>query len=128
MSLLLLDELSIPTQPVAVPYASVFEGLIAAADRLVIDKLGGSPVIYQPADGDAVEVSGVFDQLYVLAQGNAHAGVETLGPAVFLRLDDLPVNPDDDDPTLTIGALTYRVIERKRDGIGGIVLALRLVQ
>lgn len=103
----------------------VFAELVAAADRAVQANLGGEPVTYQPAAGSAVVVVGVFDAVYVLTKGDAEAGVETLGPAVFLRLEDLPVNPEDDEPTLLLGAVEYRVIERRPDGIGGIVLALR---
>jgi hypothetical protein len=104
-----------------------FADLIAAADRVVHSKLGGEVVTYAPEVGDAVPVTGIFDEQYVLAKGTAEAGVETLGPAVFFRLEDLPVDPEDDEPTLTIRGDAYRVIERRPDGMGGIVLALRLV-
>lgn len=128
MSLLLLGGADTPavTPPVPV-FVSAFAELVAATDRIVLSLLGGAPVVYQPAIGDAVHVSGVFDALYVLAQGDAEAGVGTLGPAVFLLLADLPIHPELDEPTLTIGGLTYRVFERRPDGLGGIVLALRLV-
>lgn len=128
MSLLLFDGF---TAGEAVPAPSVFTSPFAALveliDRSVLDVLGGEAVVYQPADDDPVEVTGVFDARYVLAKGDPEAGVETLGPAVFLRLDDLPTDPELDDPILIIRALEYRVIERRTDGIGGIVLALRLV-
>lgn len=81
---------------------------------------------YQPESGAPVDVTGIFDEAYVLAKGDAEAGVEAAGPAVFLRLDDLPVDPEQDEPTLAIGGREYRVIERRPDGLGGIVLALRL--
>jgi hypothetical protein len=102
-----------------------FADLVEQMDRAAQDKLGGVPVIYQPAAGAAVTISGIFDALFVLAKGSAQAGVEALGPAVFLRLGDLPVNPDTDTPTLTIGGVDYRVTERKRDDMGGILLELR---
>lgn len=104
-----------------------FAELVAAADRAGQTLLGGETVTYQPAVGSPVDVTGFFDSQYVLAKGTAEAGVETLGPAVFVRLEDLPTNPEDDDPTLTIRGDNYRVIERRPDGIGGIVLALRRV-
>lgn len=106
---------------------TTFSELVAQADRAVQVALGGELVTYAPEDGDPVEVTGVFDEQYVLAKGSADAGVETLGPAVFFRLDDLPVEPEDDEPTLTIRGSNYRVTERRPDGIGGIVLALRRV-
>jgi hypothetical protein len=84
-------------------------------------------VIYQPAVGAAVLIQGLFDELYSLAQAGAEAGTETLVPAVFLRLSDLPVDPEQDDPTLTIAGFDYRVIERRTAGLGAIVLALRKV-
>jgi len=104
-----------------------FAELVAAADDATREHLGGEPVTYQPAVGAPVEPVGIFDEAYVLAKGDAEAGVETLGPAVFLRLEDLPVDPELDEPTLTIRGVEYRVIERRPAGLGGIVLALRRV-
>jgi hypothetical protein len=104
-----------------------FADLIVGVDRAAQGALGGEVVSYQPAAGAPVSVTGIFDAQYVLARGTAEAGVETLGPAVFFRLEDLPTNPEDDEPVLTIRGDAYRVIERRPDGMGGIVLALRLV-
>ncbi len=104
-----------------------FGDLVARVDRAVHSTLGGETITYGPSAGPPVQVTGVFDEQYVLAKGTAEAGVEALGPAVFFRLDDLPDDPDDDDPTLTIRDVDYRVIERRPDGMGGIVLALRKV-
>lgn len=87
-------------------------------------------ITYTPAVGSPVEVSGIFDELYVLAKGDPEAGVETLGPAVFLLLSQLPVHPDDDDPILTIPSVDgvdYRVTERRTAGLGAMVLVLRKV-
>jgi hypothetical protein len=103
-----------------------FADLVAAADRAVRGNLGGV-VVYRSTFGPPLEVSGVFDELYLLAQGDAAAGVEAAGPAVFLRLEDLPLDPEDDDPIIEIASRSYRVVERRPDGIGGIVLALRLI-
>lgn len=103
-----------------------FADLITAADRAVQHHLGGVVVSYQPDVGVAVEVTGIFDEAYILAKGDAEAGVEAAGPAVFFRLEDLPVDPEDDEPLLRIGGREYRVIERRPDGLGGILLPLRL--
>jgi hypothetical protein len=91
-------------------------------------------ITYQPAVGAPVTVRGIFDANYVLARGTAEAGVETLGPAVFLILSDLPVDPEIDDPTVIISLDPvsanngpYRVHERRPAGLGAIVLALRKV-
>ena len=103
-----------------------FDELVARMDRTALTVFGESvPVVYAPELGDAVSVSGIFDAQYVLAKGDAEAGVETAGPAVFFRLEDLPVDPEEDEPTLTIRGVAYSVTERRPDGMGGIVLALR---
>jgi len=104
-----------------------FEDAVLAADRAAMSLLGGQLVIYAPAVGAPVTITGIFDKVFVLAKGDAKGGVEASGPAVFFRREDLPVDPEVDDPTLTIGGVAYRVIERMPDDIGGIVLALRSI-
>lgn len=104
-----------------------FPDLVNDIDLAAQAHLGGETVTYQPELGAPVDVVGLFDAQYVLAKGTAEAGVEAVGPAVFLRIDDLPTDPEDDDPMLTIGGVDYRVVERRPDGMGGIVLALRKV-
>lgn len=102
-----------------------FADLVAAADRAAQKLLGGVAVVYQPAAGAMVTVTGIFDDQYRLMTGEGgEAGVEQVMPAVVLRLEDLPVDPDDDDPTLTIGGIAYSVRERQRDDTGG---AIRLL-
>lgn len=112
---------------------------IARLDRIAIDAFGdkdgnGSPevITYTPEDGDPVSetpggetLTGIFSELYELAHSTADAGVDTLGPAVFFRLSDLPVDPQDDEPTITIRGDDYAVTRREPDGMGGIVLGLR---
>lgn len=100
-----------------------FADQIELADRAVLATLGGVEVSYQPLVGDPVNVQGLFDDRFVLVERD-NDGVESVGPAVFLRLDDLPTNPDDDDPLLTIGSVVYKVRERLVDGLGGIRLLL----
>jgi hypothetical protein len=46
---------------------------------------------------------------------------------VFFRVEDLPSDLEEDDQTLTIGGVDYRVIERMPDGLGGVMLALRTI-
>jgi len=84
-------------------------------------------IIYRPASGPPVTVSGIFDQPYLRAQGDSEAGVETAAPTVFLRLADLPVDPEFDDPILTINGSNYSVAERRPAGLGAILLALQKV-
>lgn len=100
-----------------------FSALVAAADRAVQVHLGSVAVTYQPQGEDPVEVTGMFDERFVLVdQGDA--GVEQTAPAAFLMLEDLPVDPEDDEPLITIGGTEYRVRERQKDGMGGIRLLL----
>src|SRR6185369_15337225 len=98
-----------------------------AADRAVLSLLGGESVLYSPEVGDAVPIDGMFDERYVLAKGDGEAGVETTGPALFVRIDDLPADIEDDEPIFTIRGDDFRVTERRPDGIGGVVLVLRRV-
>lgn len=103
-----------------------FADLVAQADRAIQIHLGAVPVLYQPEVGDAVEVQGMFDeQGLVIEQGEA--GTEQMGPVVFLLLEDLPVHPDSDNPTLTIEGDDYQIRERHSDGMGGIRLLLHQV-
>lgn len=108
-----------------------FADLVATVDHATRDHLGGVAVVYTPTVGSpaphAVTVTGLFDANFVLllaAEGDA--GVEQRGPAVFLRTAELPSNPDDDDPIITIDGQDYAVRERQRDGLGGIRLLLHL--
>ncbi len=102
-----------------------YSELIEETDRAVQDHLGGVVASYQPLVGDAVEVTGLFDENYVLVRPD-NSGIEQVMPAFWVRLEDLPVHPDEDEPTITIGDRTYRVRERQLDGSvgGGIRLLL----
>lgn len=106
-----------------------FVDLVEDMDRAAQSAFGeGDPIVFAPPVGPAVPVDGIFDEQYVLAKGNGEAGVETRGPAVFFRLSDLPTDPEadeDDEIRITIRGVVYRVAERRPDGLGGIVLALR---
>ena len=52
------------------------------------------------------------------------ARVSSAGPAVFYRLSDLPVDPETDDPVITVDGVGYEVIDVKKDGQGGVLLQL----
>lgn len=103
-----------------------FADLVTALDRTTRANLGGEPVIYRPETGESVTASGIFDDRYV-AIIEGEAGVEQVGPAVFLRLEDLSTDPEVDNPILTIRGVDYRVRERQPDGMGGVRLLLQLV-
>lgn len=119
-----------PPQTIFIPppiFVTPFERLVERVDRTAMALLGGEPIIYTPEGGAPVTITGIYDSAFALAKGTAEAGVETQAPAVFLRFGDLPVDPELDDPILTIRMVDYRVHERIPDGIGGIVLTLRVV-
>ena len=103
-----------------------FADLLAVADAAVRGTLGGS-IIYTPTVGDAVTVDGIFDAVY--AQIDAGTGsVVSVGPAVFLTLDDLPSAPETDTAaTVTVAGVTYLPHTVKPDGLGGVYLLLHKV-
>lgn len=103
-----------------------FSDLIALADRAVRDRLGSVPVVYAPAVGAPVNITGIFDANYVLAD-EGHSGVEQVTPAVWLNLADLPLHPDLDEPQLSINGTLYKVRERQPDTMGSIRLLLHRV-
>lgn len=103
-----------------------FPALIAAADRAVLNHLGGT-VRYAPSVGPAVDVEGVFDASYLKATAGI-AGVSGAGPAVFLLLADLPTDPEDDpSPTITVDGQAYKIREVEKDSHGGVVILLHKV-
>ena len=139
MSLLLLRsfESTAPPTPPAVTLppavASSFGTNVRAVDRLAFS-LFGVPVLYQPSVGPPITVGadgkpllGIFDEPFVLAKGEPIAGVEASGPQIFMRLEDIPYDLDYDDPTLTIRGVVYAVHGRNPDGLGGVMLKLRVV-
>jgi hypothetical protein len=100
-----------------------FPDLVATAGRAALQHLGGEAVIYAPGEGDPVTVTGIFDASYTRVESGT-GDVESVGPAVWVVLDDLPTDPEEDDPILTIAGKTYTVAERQRDGLGTIRLLL----
>lgn len=101
-----------------------FPERVAAVDNAVREHLGNVTVVYQPATGEAVTLEDqVFDENYVLIEASESA-VEQVTPAVWLTLADLPIDPDEDDPRLTINGTIYKVRERKRDSLGTVLLLL----
>lgn len=82
-------------------------------------------ILYKPANGPEVLVKVISAAPYVRLQGDEPAGVEASLPSVFVKLDALPVDPELDDPTVTIDGVAYRVTERKPAGLGAIRLMLR---
>lgn len=98
-----------------------FADLVESADRAAQDFLGGQSVTYETEFGARRSVVGIFDEQYVKVDPGSSGGlaVEQAGPAIFFRLEDLPLHPEQDDPRITIGDKVYRVRERQTDGAGG---------
>jgi hypothetical protein len=105
---------------------TMFADLVTKIDRAAQESLGGVDVIYTPEFGETVTVQGIFDERYHFVD-EGHAGAEQIAPAVFLRVSDLSTHPENDNPTLTIAGVDYRVRERQPDGLGGIRLLLHRV-
>jgi hypothetical protein len=101
----------------------VFADLVAMGDRIVREHLGDL-ITYAPSVGDPVSVRGIFDASHVLVDVG-EIGVSSVGPAVFLRLSDLPSDPETDiAATVIVGAVTYVIREVKPDSLGGVHLLL----
>jgi hypothetical protein len=100
-----------------------FRDLLAVADRAVQKHLGGT-VLYTPTNGGGVEVAGVFEAGHVRADAG-QAGLTTVGPAAFVRLEDLPSDPEvDEGATVSVDGVEYRIHEPAKDGQGGVTLYL----
>jgi hypothetical protein len=104
----------------------VWPALLEMADRATLSAFGDSTITYSPSAGSPVTVSGIFDATYVIVE-TGHADVASSGPAVFLRLSDLPSDPEQDTPIITISDADYSVREVKKDGQGSVLLLLHMV-
>lgn len=101
--------------------------LLAQVDAAILTSPLAQAVTYTPGVGVAVAVRGVFDALYVKAEAG-EVGVSSAGPAVFLRLTDLPSSPETDlDARVTVDGQEYRRREVQPDGQGGVLLLLHEV-
>lgn len=100
-----------------------FADLLASADQAVRKNLGGE-ITYTPGVGDPVAIDGVFDAAFVLLDPQ-QPGVSSQGPALFVRVEDLPSDPEvDGDATVTINGVEYSPHTVKPDGLGGLYLLL----
>jgi hypothetical protein len=93
----------------------------------------GTAIEYAPLNGAPGNLQGIFDmQFRRLAADTRQPGIASVGPAVFVRLSDLPVDPvmgapvdpTTDNPVITVDGIEYRVREVQKDGQGGAVLHL----
>lgn len=102
-----------------------WQDLVSRLDRACLTAFKpDTAATYHPAEGDAVEIECIFDNgLTSIAVGEA--GIVETGPRVFVRLEDLPTDPEvDDGPQITVDGVLYDVIETRPDGQGGAVLRL----
>jgi hypothetical protein len=103
-----------------------FSDLLAMGDVPVREILGGT-VTYTPMVGSPVDVSAIFTAPHVQVDVG-QAGVSSVGPTVFLKLADLPSDPETDTgATITAGAVSYTIHEVQPDGLGGLFLLLHRV-
>jgi hypothetical protein len=94
---------------------------IEIADRACLNVLGEAT---QYSDGGpAVAPVGIFEQAYIRISAGQN-GVQSSGPAVFYLLEDLPSDPQLVEPTIVIRGTSYKVIEVKKDGQGGVLVHL----
>lgn len=107
-----------------------FADLMAAGDRLVRQKLGGS-ITYTPGVGVAVVVDGIFTAPHVVAADVDHGGgISTVSPTAFFTRADLPSDPETDTAArVTVSGVVYRwdTNASEPDGMGGILLKLHKV-
>ncbi len=104
-----------------------FTAHIQRVDAVVTGAPLGGPVTYTSGVGVAVNVRGVFDALYVKVDAG-NTGVSSSGPAMFLRLADLPSDPSDDVAArVTVAGTEYKIREAEPDGLGGVRLLLQVV-
>lgn len=104
-----------------------FADLLRVADQSVRGHLGGS-VVYSPSVGAPVTVPAVFDAAHVRADVGQISAAASVGPAVFVRLEELPSNPEEDTGArITNAGVAYTIHEVHPDGLGGAYLLLHRI-
>jgi hypothetical protein len=100
-----------------------FFDLLASRD-IHLRAVLGEDVVYTPGVGAPVTVRGIFDAAYQdVPVGDP--GVASSGPAVFLRLSDLPSDPrSDTGAKITRSAVVYLAHTVRADGLGGVIMLL----
>lgn len=86
----------------------------------------GEDVVYTPQGQPAVNMTGIFDELYEGVDPNTNAIITSRQPILGIRDSDLGLTPRQDDQVLVRGIL-YRVKEVETDGQGGSRLYLHKV-
>jgi len=99
-----------------------FPSLVAGMDFVLLATFGVDTSYALPGAAP-VMVRGIFDASYVRVDVG-EAGVQSAGPAVFYRVADLPQDPAEDYPLITIASVEYQVTEVQKDGQSGVRLML----
>lgn len=102
---------------------TAWDALIEAADRACIAALGTTSITYTSSDNQTVVVDGLF-QASTVPINAGEAGATSTGPWIFVRLEDLSSDPDNDGPTITVGSQDYTVAKSDKDGLGGVKIHL----
>jgi hypothetical protein len=98
--------------------------LVVGMDAALLPTLG-VPASYTTSAAVVVGIDKViFDNGHTRVQANT-VGVVDTRPWLFLRLSDLPVDPETDDGTFTVDGVNYKIVEPQRDGQGGMRCILR---
>jgi len=103
-----------------------FPQLVAMADGVILNVLGGDSVRYSPrVQGVSVTVPGLFEAKHQRTDV-LDVAVTAAVPAVFVRAEALaPNDPEtDEDPKVTVNGTTYKVRETRKDGLGGVWMLL----
>jgi hypothetical protein len=104
-----------------------FRALLGMVDRAALRSLGDDGIQYQPGTGPAIDVDGIFDAEYFLVDAG-EAGVSSSGPAVVLRVEDLPSGWEADaDKLIIFNGVQYRPHTIQPDGMGGVRFLMHLV-
>lgn len=104
-----------------------FADLVQRADVAVRGHLGGT-ITYSPSVGAPVDVPGVFDLAHVRVDPGQISAAASIGPAAFVRLSDLPSDPElDTGARVTNAGVAYTIHEVKPDGLGGAHLLLHRI-
>ena len=86
----------------------------------------GEDIVYTPKGQPAVNMTGIFDDLYESVDPNTNAIITSQQPIVGIKDADLGQTPRQDDQVFVRGIL-YRVKEVQTDGQGGSRLFLHKI-
>lgn len=106
-----------------------FGELLGSLDARVFERLsGGESIAYRTSALRMTSIRGIFDAVYQ-PLGGGELQVMSSGPAVFVRLEDLPTDPREDrGARVIVDGTHYQIREVQPDGRGGALLLLHEVR